>query len=103
MKHTFRSSRLLALLLAVVMVISMFPVQAFAAGQTILERLGWRFIRIRGSEYHRDPKRAMDRVFRELEAHGIHPDTAGPERKPDTDLLARVKAHAQPMLGNTPS
>ncbi len=71
--------------------------------QTILERLGWRFIRIRGSEYHRDPKRAMDRVFRELEAHGIHPDTAGPERKPDTDLLARVKAHAQPMLGNTPS
>ena len=36
MKHTFRSSRLLALLLAVVMVISMFPVQAFAAGQTIV-------------------------------------------------------------------
>lgn len=24
--------------------------------QTILERLGWRFIRIRGSEYFRDPE-----------------------------------------------
>ena len=36
MKHTFRSSRLLALLVALVMVISMFPVTAFAAGQTIV-------------------------------------------------------------------
>ena len=36
MKHTFRSTRLLALLVALVMVISMFPVTAFAAGQTIV-------------------------------------------------------------------
>ena len=37
MKHTFRSSRLLALLLALVMVISMFPAQVFAAeGTTIV-------------------------------------------------------------------
>ena len=35
MKHTFRTNRLLALALALIMVISMFPVQAFAAGQTI--------------------------------------------------------------------
>ena len=36
MKHTFRSTRLLALLVALVMVISMFPVTAFAAEQTIV-------------------------------------------------------------------
>ena len=36
MKHTFRSSRLLALVLALVMVISMVPAQAFAAGNTIV-------------------------------------------------------------------
>ena len=36
MKHTFRSNRLLALLLALVMVISMFPARAFAAETTIV-------------------------------------------------------------------
>lgn len=30
------------------------------------ERLGWRFIRIRGSEYFRDPAKAMKRVVSEL-------------------------------------
>ena len=36
MKHTFRTNRLLALVLALVMVISMAPAQVFAAGQTIV-------------------------------------------------------------------
>ena len=36
MKHTFRSSRLLALVLALIMVISMVPAQAYAAAQTIV-------------------------------------------------------------------
>jgi hypothetical protein len=39
--------------------------------QLVLERLGWRFIRIRGSEYFRDPAKAMKRVVSELEALGI--------------------------------
>jgi superfamily I DNA and/or RNA helicase len=34
--------------------------------QMVLERLGWKFIRIRGSEYYKNPKSAMDRVFAEL-------------------------------------
>ena len=66
--------------------------------QTILERLGWRFIRIRGSEYYRNPRKAMERLVRELEANGIRPEAAAPAEKPDTDLLARVKAHAQSLL-----
>jgi very-short-patch-repair endonuclease len=40
------------------------------ARQAILERLGWRFVRIRGSQFFRDPDKAMQPVFarlRELE------------------------------------
>lgn len=36
------------------------------ARQTILERLGWIFVRIRGSLYFRDPERAMQAVFNKL-------------------------------------
>lgn len=66
--------------------------------QTILERLGWRFIRIRGSEFYRDPKKAMERICRELEEFGIHPENQTVEQLPDTDLLTRVKAHAHRLL-----
>ena len=66
--------------------------------QTILERLGWRFIRIRGSEYYRGPKKCMERVYRELEEFGIHPESHTPEQQPDSDLLTRVKAYAQNLL-----
>ncbi len=64
--------------------------------QTILQRLGWRFIRIRGSEFYRDPKKCMDRVTRELEAFGITPEADRPAQ--ESDLLARVLAHAQAIL-----
>lgn len=39
--------------------------------QSVLERLGWRFIRVRGSEYFRDPTKAIARVISELNAFGI--------------------------------
>lgn len=41
--------------------------------QTILERLGWRFIRIRGSEFYRDRHSTMQRVVQELERLHIQP------------------------------
>ncbi|MCS7157100.1 MAG: AAA domain-containing protein [Blastocatellia bacterium] len=41
--------------------------------QAILERLGWRFIRIRGSEFYRDRETTLQRVVQELERLGIHP------------------------------
>lgn len=37
--------------------------------QAILERTGWNFIRIRGSEFYRDPDAAMNRVYKELHEH----------------------------------
>ncbi len=42
--------------------------------QAILERLGWRFIRIRGSAFYRSPEDTMNWVFEELEAYGIKPN-----------------------------
>ena len=66
--------------------------------QTILERLGWRFIRVRGSEYYRDPKKCMERVVRELETCGIQPETEEPGQRAGTDLLTRVRTHARQLL-----
>ena len=41
------------------------------ARQAILERLGWKFVRIRGSIFFRDEDRAMQPVFQRLEELGI--------------------------------
>ena len=47
--------------------------------QAILERLGWKFIRIRGSAFYRDPNLAMQAVFSKLEELGIPPEGNGGE------------------------
>ncbi len=44
--------------------------------QAILERLGWRFARIRGSAFYRDPDQAMESVFKRLEDLEIAPHTS---------------------------
>jgi superfamily I DNA and/or RNA helicase/very-short-patch-repair endonuclease len=41
--------------------------------QAILERLGWRFIRIRGSNYYKNPDKTMEYVCKEIESVGIKP------------------------------
>jgi very-short-patch-repair endonuclease len=68
--------------------------------QTILERLGWRFIRIRGSEYYCDQDTAMKRVLEELTAFGIEPEEseASATETRSTELLQRVKACARAIL-----
>jgi very-short-patch-repair endonuclease len=43
------------------------------ARQAILERLGWRFIRIRGSTYFRSKEKTMEWVFAELSKREIEP------------------------------
>lgn len=42
--------------------------------QAILERLGWTFVRIRGSDFFRDPDSAMKLVFTRLTELGIQPE-----------------------------
>jgi hypothetical protein len=55
------------------------------ARQAVLERLGWRFVRIRGSEFFRDPERAMRPVWSKLEEFGI-PAEQGPDSANDSDV-----------------
>lgn len=43
------------------------------ARQAILERLGWTFVRVRGSQFFRDPDKAMQPVFEGLSGLGITP------------------------------
>ncbi len=43
--------------------------------QAILERLGWKFARIRGSAFYRDADTAMDSIFRKLDELEILPNT----------------------------
>lgn len=62
--------------------------------QTVLERNGWRFIRLRGAEYFRNPEAALERVCRDLDALDIHPDDSRPIDA-DTTLVDRIKAEAE--------
>jgi very-short-patch-repair endonuclease len=62
--------------------------------QAVLERLGWRFIRVRGSEFFRDPERALIPVYERLERMGIEPLSSNAP-PPDTELSKRVIAEAR--------
>ncbi|WP_080656988.1 AAA domain-containing protein [Selenomonas ruminantium] len=69
--------------------------------QTILERIGWTFIRIRGSEYFRQPDKTIERVVEELEDLDIHPEVSEEvsiEAGRETELLKRVKHRAEILL-----
>lgn len=52
------------------------------ARQAILERLGWQFVRIRGSQFFRAPEAAMVPVFERLEQLGIGPEA---DKKPEDE------------------
>lgn len=65
------------------------------ARQSVLERCGWKFVRLRGSEYYRDPEAAITRVVHELEKLGVTPGHAQPERtEPEGVLLEAIRARA---------
>ena len=68
--------------------------QADLERQAILERLGWRFIRVRGSEYFRKPEQALVPLYERLEAMGIEP--LGEEGvSTDSELSKSVIAEAK--------
>ena len=60
--------------------------------QMILERLGWKLIRMRSSEYFHDPKRELERLRRRLGARGIKPV----ERVADDEEKSKAKPTARP-------
>ncbi len=55
------------------------------ARQAILERLGWRFVRIRGSQFFRNPDQAMRPVFARLEELEIPPTGMVNEQQDNLD------------------
>ena len=65
--------------------------------QAILERLGWIFVRIRGSVFFRDADRAMAPVFAKLAHLSIEPLGAAsqPPQPAGTPLLDRVRRRAE--------
>jgi transcription elongation GreA/GreB family factor len=67
--------------------------------QAVLERLGWRFVRIRGSVFFRDPERAMQPVFEALERLKIEPLLAMEVENGNAqiDLIADVRRRAQQL------
>ncbi|WP_338825948.1 AAA domain-containing protein [Neomoorella thermoacetica] len=61
------------------------------ARQAILERLGWRFVRIRGSRFFRNPEGAMQIVFDRLKQMDIPPeggDTLKEDPKLRTEMIS---------------
>lgn len=68
--------------------------------QSILERAGWRFIRIRGSEYYSDSEATMKRVINEIKAYDIYPEAALSEKTSteEPEILIRVKRRAREIL-----
>lgn len=51
--------------------------------QAILERLGWRFIRVRGSVFYKDPEETLGWLFQELYGYEIKPNYLNQEEKED--------------------
>lgn len=63
--------------------------------QSILERLGWRFIRIRGSEFFRNENKSMEKVVKKLNELGIYPEESDNNSYDDNILKNIIISRAQ--------
>ena len=79
--------------------------QADMERQALLERLGWQFVRVRGSVFLRDEDRAMRPVYQRLEELGITPDAKSAKLESQTDadeLVKRVIRRAEELRASWP-
>jgi len=67
--------------------------------QAILERLGWIFVRVRGSVFFRNPDAAMAPVFAKLADLEIEPlgPASDSERRTDSPLIERIRRNAEAL------
>ncbi|MBQ9993212.1 MAG: hypothetical protein IJP17_00690, partial [Clostridia bacterium] len=65
--------------------------------QSVLERLGWRFLRLSAAEYYRDPSGFADRLISTVAERGLKPVGAKSQGQSD-DLISRVKARARELI-----
>ncbi len=63
--------------------------------QSVLERLGWRFVRMRASEYYRDPEAFLTSLAESLKKLGIKPGGASAKTE---NLSERVIARARELV-----
>lgn len=75
------------------------------ARQAVLERAGWRFIRVRGTRFFRDPDATMRDVVDDLARMGVRPSASGPgalapfaDRSRDDEVRTEVIRRAAEIL-----
>ena len=68
--------------------------------QAVLMRLGWNFLRVRGSEWYMNPDKVLARLKGALQAMGIEPRESGGRKAgaQRQELLARVKERAVELI-----
>ena len=66
--------------------------QADMERQATLERLGWKFVRVRGTHFFRDPDDAMRGVFEALEKEGVAREAEAEDEleEPASDLTEAI-------------
>lgn len=64
--------------------------------QSVLERLGWKFLRIRSSEFYRDRESVLAWLLTQLDEAGVV--ACGETRASDNSLLERVTERAKELL-----
>jgi len=65
--------------------------------EAILRRLGWKFVRIRGSVFFRDPDAAMASVFVKLDQLGIEPLGEGGTAPDPNAVVERIRRRAETL------
>jgi very-short-patch-repair endonuclease len=65
--------------------------------EAVLQRLGWKFVRIRGSVFFRDPDAAMAPVFVKLDQLGIEPLGEGVAAPDPGGVVERVRRQAETL------
>ena len=68
--------------------------------QAVLQRLGWKFIRVRGSEFYRRKSATQKNILEQLEKAGVQPilrDSHSIPHTEDSGLLSRIKLKASQL------
>lgn len=69
--------------------------------QIVLERLGWKFIRVRSSEYYLNPNKTMQNIYKELRSYNIVSEKSNisiTNTSTSYELFKKVKIYAMQML-----
>jgi very-short-patch-repair endonuclease/transcription elongation GreA/GreB family factor len=73
-----------------------------ALRQRDLERLGWSFWRVRGSQFFRDPEKALESLWQLLDRMGIVPEPATPADDTVTEVLVEAVVPADIEVAHEP-